>query len=84
MFRPRYALSSANAQVAGPVDMLGNTDAPGFLQALQAVFADPANDAILAIMVPHLLVNPVAVVEAMAKASEEAQRAQANRRLPDG
>ncbi len=59
-----------NAQVAGPVDMLGNTDADGYLKALTAVFADPANDGVLAIVVPHLLVHPVAVVEAMAHAAE--------------
>jgi len=63
----------ANAQVAGPVDMLGNTDHEGYLKALSAVFADPANDAVLAMMVPHLLVSPVAVVEAFATAAATAR-----------
>lgn len=62
----------SNAQVAGPVDMLGNTDADGYEKALAAVFADPSNDAILALLVPHLLVNAAGVVEAMARTSHAA------------
>ena len=64
----------ASAQVAGPVDMLGNADEECYLKALAAVFADPATDAVLAILVPQLLVHTTAVVEAFAKASEAAGR----------
>jgi acetate---CoA ligase (ADP-forming) len=58
-----------DAQVAGPVDLLGGAHADEYRQALQAVLADPANDGVLAILVPQALVNPVAVVEAFATAA---------------
>jgi acetate---CoA ligase (ADP-forming) len=54
------------AQVAGPVDMLGGADHADYRQAVDAVLADPANDGILAILVPQVLVDPVAVVDALA------------------
>ena len=73
-----------NAQVAGPVDMLGNTDADSYLKSLSAVFADPDNDGVLAIMVPHLLVHPVAVIEAMEQRGCVRVATQADRGLLDG
>jgi acetyl coenzyme A synthetase (ADP forming)-like protein len=56
----------AEAQVAGPVDMLGGADQRDYRRALDALLADPANDGVLAILVPQVLVDPVAVVDAIA------------------
>ena len=58
-----------DAQVAGPVDLLGGADEHGYRQALDAVLADPDCDGVLAILVPQALVNPVAVVQAFGAAS---------------
>lgn len=59
-----------DAQVAGPVDLLGGADEHDYRRALAAVLADPAVDGVLAIMVPQALINPVAVVEAFAAAAQ--------------
>jgi acyl-CoA synthetase (NDP forming) len=62
----RIALRSflhPDAQVAGPVDMLGNADHTHYRRALEVVLADPAVDGVLAILVPHLLIKPLSVVE---------------------
>ena len=58
-----------DAQVAGPVDLLGGADEHGYRQALDAVLADPECDGVLAVLVPQVLVNPVAVVQAFGAAS---------------
>ena len=58
-----------DAQVAGPVDLLGGADEGDYRRALDAVLADPAVDGVLAILVPQALVHPVAVVEAFAAAA---------------
>jgi len=58
-----------DAQVAGPVDLLGGADEHSYRKALDAVLADPACDGVLAILVPQALVNAVAVVEAFAAAA---------------
>jgi acetyltransferase len=58
-----------DAQVAGPVDMLGGATPQDYRQALELVLADPNNDGVLAILVPTVLVNPAEVVEALAAAS---------------
>lgn len=58
-----------DAQVAGPVDLLGGADEHGYRRAMDAVLADSACDGVLAILVPQALVNPVAVVEAFAGAA---------------
>jgi acetyltransferase len=55
------------AQTAGPVDMLGGADEQDYRAALSAVLADPNCDGVLAILVPQVLVNPAAVVEAIAE-----------------
>jgi acetyltransferase len=59
----------SDAQVAGPVDLLGGADEHGYRQALDAVLADPDCDGVLAVLVPQVLVNPVAVVQAFGAAS---------------
>lgn len=58
-----------DAQVAGPVDLLGGADPAGYRAALDVVLADPACDGVLAILVPQALINPVAVVEAFGAAA---------------
>ena len=58
-----------DAQVAGPVDLLGGADEHGYHLALDAVLADPECDGVLAVLVPQVLVNPVAVVQAFGAAS---------------
>ena len=58
-----------DAQVAGPVDLLGGADEHGYRQALDAILADPDCDGVLAILVPQALVNPVAVVQAFGAAA---------------
>jgi acetyltransferase len=58
-----------DAQVAGPVDLLGGADERGYRQALDAVLADPECDGVLAILVPQALVDPVAVVQTFGAAA---------------
>ena len=53
-------------QVLGPVDLLGGADEHDYREAADAVLADPAVDGVLAILVPQVLVNPAAVVQALA------------------
>lgn len=59
----------SDAQVGGPVDLLGGADEHGYGKALAAVLADPACDGVLAVLVPQALVNAVAVVEAFGAAA---------------
>jgi acetate---CoA ligase (ADP-forming) len=54
-----------DAQVAGPVDMLGGADETHYRRALAAVLADPAVDGVLAILTPQSLSRPLAIVEAI-------------------
>ncbi len=54
-----------DAQVAGPVDMLGGADETHYRRALAAVLADPAVDGVLAILTPQSLSRPLAIVEAL-------------------
>jgi acetate---CoA ligase (ADP-forming) len=58
-----------DVQVFGPVDLLGGADEHDYRQTVDAVLADPAVDGVLAILVPQVLVNPEAVVEALASAA---------------
>jgi acetyl coenzyme A synthetase (ADP forming)-like protein len=59
-----------NASLSGPVDMLGSANQHDYRRALENLLADPANDAILVIMVPPLQIDPQAIVEAMAAATQ--------------
>lgn len=60
---------AADAQLGGPVDLLGGADEHGYRAAMDAVLADPDCDGVLAVLVPQVLVNPVAVVEAFGAAA---------------
>ena len=65
-----------DAQVGGPVDMLGGADAAQFQSAVAAVLADPAVDGVLAMLVPQILSKPLAIVAALdAAARGQAQPA---------
>ena len=74
-----------DAQVAGPVDMLGGADETHYRRALAAVLADPAVDGVLAILTPQSLSRPLAIVEAIARGRAGPGAAgQAGARLLDG
>ncbi|MCU0509252.1 MAG: acetate--CoA ligase family protein [Anaerolineae bacterium] len=60
---------AADAQLGGPVDLLGGADERGYRAAMDAALADPNCDGVLAVLVPQALVNPVAVVEAFGAAA---------------
>ncbi len=65
-----------DAQVGGPVDMLGGADAAQFQSAVAAVLADPTVDGVLAMLVPQVLSKPLAIVAALdAAARSQAQPA---------
>jgi acetyl coenzyme A synthetase (ADP forming)-like protein len=61
-----------DAQVAGPVDLLGGARPSEYRQALEIMLGDPNNDGVLAILVPQAVVDPAAVVEALAEAMRSA------------
>jgi acetate---CoA ligase (ADP-forming) len=72
---------AADAQLAGPVDLLGGADEHGYRAAMDAVLADPDCDGVLAVLVPQVLVDPVAVVRAFGAAAEaQGQGGSANRK----
>ncbi len=57
------------AQLANPVDMLGGAEPAQYEQAVQTLLASDAFDAVLPILVPQALVDPVAVAEAIGRAA---------------
>jgi acetate---CoA ligase (ADP-forming) len=61
---------SPEAQVAGPVDMLGGATEQNYRQAFDTLLRDEENDGILAILIPQALVNPEAVVNALAEVAQ--------------
>ncbi len=58
-----------DAQLSGPVDMLGGAEATHYRLALEAVLADPNVDGVLTILVPQVLTKPLAIVEAIVAAA---------------
>jgi acetyltransferase len=58
------------AQVAGPVDMLGGAGERDYGEALEAVLDDEENDGVLIILAPQAVVDPAAVVRELALVSE--------------
>jgi acetyltransferase len=56
---------NANAPLDGPVDMLGAAGVEHYRQALEALLADPANDGVLVILVPTILVDSTATLKAL-------------------
>ncbi len=74
---------AAVAQLGGPVDLLGGADEHGYRAAMDAVLADPNCDGLLAVLVPQVLVNAVAVVEAFrAAAAAQTEGAQSAHAKP--
>jgi acetate---CoA ligase (ADP-forming) len=57
------------AQLGNPVDMLGGAEPPQYEQAVAALLADDTFDAVMPILVPQALVDPVAVAEAIGRAA---------------
>lgn len=55
-----------DAQVAGPVDMLGGAGGDDYRRALAAVLDDAETDGVLTILTPQVLVNSTGVVRAQA------------------
>ncbi len=60
----------SDAQVGGPIDMLGGADEHDFRRALEVVLEDEGNDGVLVVLAPQALVDPAEVVNALAEAAE--------------
>lgn len=60
---------------ANPVDIIGDAGADRYGAALEALLADPANDAVLVLNVPTMLASPPAIAQRVAQvvAAERAQ-----------
>ncbi len=69
--RPRL---SPHASIANPLDMLPTAAAPEYGFALQAVLEDPGVDMALAIFVPPMMVDPVAVIGALEVARQKVSK----------
>ncbi len=54
-----------NAPLDGPVDMLGAAGVDHYRRALELLLADPANDGVLVILVPTILIDPAATLQAL-------------------
>jgi acetate---CoA ligase (ADP-forming) len=59
-----------DAQVAGPVDMLGGARVDDYRQALAAVLDDEETDGVLIIHVPQAVVDPTAVIRSLGEVAE--------------
>ncbi len=64
------AFTHPEAQLSNPVDMLGGAEPAQFEQAVAALLASDAFDAVLPILVPQALVDPAAVAEAIGRAAQ--------------
>jgi acetyltransferase len=54
-----------SAVTGGPVDMLGGAGESHYRRALEALLADPANDGILLILVPMVLIDAQAILKTL-------------------
>ena len=70
------------AQLANPVDMLGGAEPAQYEQAVAALLASDAFDAVLPILVPQALVDPVAVAKAIARAGASSSGRSPDRASP--
>jgi acetyltransferase len=59
-----------DAQVGGPVDMLGGAREDDYRHALATMLEDEATDGVLIILVPQAVVDPTAVVQAVGEVAE--------------
>jgi len=62
-----------HASVTNPVDMLGGADERDYERALVALLNDPGVDAVLAINVPQVLVQPVRVAQSIEQVTHRLQ-----------
>ena len=60
---------------ANPVDIVGDADAARYAAALEALLADPQNDAVLVLNVPTALASPTATADGGRRASRARYRA---------
>ena len=56
---------------ANPVDIAGDADASRYAAALEALLADPANDAVLVMNVPTALASPTQAAQAVVRVARE-------------
>ena len=59
---------------ANPVDIAGDADAARYASALEALLADPANDAVLVMNVPTALASPTQAAQAVVRVAREKRR----------
>jgi acetyltransferase len=59
----------AAASVGNPIDVLGDADAARYGLAMQAALSDPAIDAIVVVLTPQAMTQPVETAQAIADAS---------------
>jgi acetyltransferase len=59
---------------ANPVDIVGDADAARYAAALEALLADPGNDAVLVMNVPTALASPVAAAQAVVRVAQAKTR----------
>ncbi len=60
--------------IGNPLDLGNDADAERYVQALEALFADPLGPAVLAIHAPSLRVSPAAVAHAVASVAKKSPR----------
>ncbi|HEY6866230.1 MAG TPA: acetate--CoA ligase family protein, partial [Candidatus Eisenbacteria bacterium] len=70
------------AGIRNPVDMIASAGPDSFERAVRLVADDPGVDAVLVIYVPPIVTSPEEVAQAIARASEAANRAAAARNAP--
>lgn len=64
------AAAFPDAQISNPVDLLGGAEPAHYEQAMQALLVGDAFDAVLPILVPHAVVDPVAVADAIGRVAQ--------------
>ncbi|HUU44812.1 MAG TPA: acetate--CoA ligase family protein, partial [Acidobacteriota bacterium] len=65
----------AEAATGNPVDMIASASPDNYRMALRALFADPNVDAIICIFVPPIMIDEMAVADAIVEASAGAKKA---------
>ncbi len=60
----------SDAQTSNPVDLLGGAHPSQYEQVMRTLLADDTFDAVLPILVPHAVVDPVAVAEAISRGAQ--------------
>jgi acetyltransferase len=63
--------ASPEAQLDNPIDLLGGAEPADFEMAVRALLADPKIDAVLPILVPQALIDPLTVAQAIGRAAAD-------------